>query len=171
MALDLTGEYTLPLPRSAVWSALNDPAVLQRCVPGCETFDRLSDTEFAVVTQLAIGPVKARFKGKLRLEDINPLNGCTIVGAGEGGLAGFAKGSATVALIDFAEGTQLTYRAQAQIGGKLAQLGQRLIAGTTRKLADLFFAKFIAALSPNQETAPRVEIADDRAAMPSGNSV
>lgn len=151
MAFDMTGEYTLPLARGAVWLALNDPEVLQRCIPGCETFEKLSDTEFAAVTLLAIGPVKARFKGKLRLEDINPSHGCTIVGAGEGGIAGFAKGSATVALIDFEQGTKLTYRAQAQIGGKIAQLGQRLIAGTTRIIADLFFANFVAALAPKQE--------------------
>ena len=169
MALDMTGEYTLPLPRSKVWSALNDPELLQRCIPGCETFEKLSDTEFSAVTQLAIGPVKARFKGKIRLEDLNPPDSYTIVGQGEGGVAGVAKGNALVFLIDFADGTKLTYRAQAQIGGKIAQLGQRLIAGTTRKIADLFFANFVAALTQKQEMAAREGIADDRLSVPSGN--
>jgi carbon monoxide dehydrogenase subunit G len=133
MALDMTGEYTLPLSRGVVWSALNDPELLQRCIPGCESFEKLSDTEFSAVTKLALGPVKARFKGKVRLQDIDPARGYTIVGEGEGGIAGFAKGNAAVVLTDFGEGTKLTYRAQAQIGGKIAQLGQRLIAGATKK--------------------------------------
>ena len=151
MALDMTGEYVLPIPRAAVWSALNDPKILQRCIPGCESFDQISETEFAVVARLAVGPVKARFRGKVHLQDIDPPHGCTIVGEGEGGIAGFAKGNAAVMLADAGGGTKLSYRAQAQIGGKLAQLGQRLIAGTAKKIADLFFANFAAALVPMQE--------------------
>jgi carbon monoxide dehydrogenase subunit G len=151
MALDMTGEYTLPLPRGTVWSSLNDPELLQRCIPGCESFEKLSDTEFATVSQLAIGPVKVRFKGKVRLQDIDPPNSYTIIGEGEGGIAGFAKGNAAVALTDVVGGTKLSYCAQAQIGGKIAQLGQRLISGTAKKIADLFFANFVAALAPKQE--------------------
>lgn len=151
MALDMTGEYILPVQRAAVWSALNDPKLLQQCIPGCESMDQVSETEFNVIARLAVGPVKARFKGKLRLQDLDPPQGCTIIGEGEGGIAGFAKGNAAVLLTDLDGSTRLNYRAQAQIGGKLAQLGQRLIAGTAKKIADLFFANFAAALVPKQE--------------------
>lgn len=151
MALDLTGEYILPFSRAVVWSALNDPKLLQQCIPGCESMDLVSETEFAVIARLAVGPVKARFKGKVRLQDLDPPQGCTIVCEGEGGIAGFAKGNAAVSLADVDGGTKLNYRAQAQIGGKLAQLGQRLVAGTAKKIADLFFVNFAAALAPKQE--------------------
>ena len=147
MALEMTGEYILPLTRDAVWSALNDPEFLQRCIPGCESFEKLSETEFAAIVRLAVGPVKARFKGKVRLQDLNPPQSYTIVGEGQGGIAGFAKGNAAVMLTDIAEGTNLSYRAQAQIGGKIAQLGQRLLAGTVKKIADLFFANCVGALA------------------------
>jgi len=146
MALEMTGEYILPLPRDAVWSALNDPELLQRCIPGCESLEKLSDTEFSAVVKLAVGPVKARFKGKVRLQDLNPPQTYTIVGEGEGGIAGFAKGNAAITLTDVVEGTNLSYRAQAQIGGKIAQLGQRLVAGAAKKIADLFFANCAATL-------------------------
>lgn len=107
---------------------------LQRCIPGCESFERLSENEFAVVTKLTVGPVSARFKGKVILQNIDAPRGYTLVGEGEGGLAGFAKGNAMVTLVEVAEGTHLSYRAEAQIGGKIAQLGQRLIAGQRRRL-------------------------------------
>ena len=151
MALDMTGEYVLPVLRAAVWSALNDPELLQQCIPGCESLEQISKTEFAVVARLAVGPVKARFKGKIRLQDLDPPQGYTIVGEGDGSIAGFAKGNAAVVLADADGGTKLNYRAQAHIGGKLAQLGQRLVAGTAKKIADLFFADFVAALAPKQE--------------------
>jgi carbon monoxide dehydrogenase subunit G len=150
MALEMTGEYVLPLPSDAVWSALNDPEFLQRCIPGCESFEKLSDTEFVAIVWLSIGPVKARFKGGVKLQDLNPPQSYTIVGQGEGGIAGFAKGNAAVTLTNIAEGTNLSYRAQAQIGGKIAQLGQRLVAGTAKRITDLFFANCVAALSQNQ---------------------
>jgi carbon monoxide dehydrogenase subunit G len=150
MAIEMTGEYILPLPRDAVWSALNDPEFLQRCIPGCESLEKLSETEFVAIVRLAVGPVKARFKGKVQLQDLNPPQSYTIVGEGEGGIAGFAKGNAVVTLTDVAEGTNLSYRAQAQIGGKIAQLGQRLVAGTAKKIADLFFANCAAALTQKQ---------------------
>ncbi len=151
MALDMNGEYVLPVSRAAVWSALNDPKLLQQCIPGCESLEQISETEFAVVARLAVGPVKARFKGKVRLQNLDPPQSYTIVGEGEGGIAGFAKGNAAVVLAEADCGTKLNYRAQAQIGGKLAQLGQRLVAGTAKKIADLFFANFAAALAPNRE--------------------
>ena len=146
MALEMTGEYILPLDRAAVYAALNDAEVLKRCIPGCEQLEKLSDTEFAAVARIEVGPVKARFKGKVRLEDLDPPQGYRIVGEGEGGVAGFAKGNARVTLAEVPTGTRLSYQAEAQVGGKLAQLGQRLLAGSAKKIADKFFANYAAAL-------------------------
>ena len=144
MAMTMTGEVQLPASREVVWAMLNEPAVLKRCIPGCESLDKDSDTEFRAVATIKIGPVKARWKGKVRFSELDPPNGYRISGEGEGGVAGFAKGGASVALSDKDGGTALKYDVDAQIGGKLAQLGQRLIAGTAKKLADDFFAKFAA---------------------------
>lgn len=146
MALEMSGEYDLPQKREIVWRALNDPAMLEKCIPGCETLDKLSDTEFQATVKLSIGPVSARFKGKVKLEDIDAPNGYKIVGEGEGGVAGFAKGQASVALADEGEGCKLTYKAEAATGGKIAQLGQRLISGSAKKTADRFFENFVEAL-------------------------
>src|SRR5262245_13581255 len=142
MAMTMTGEVQLPASREMVWAKLNDPAVLKACVPGCEQLDKTSDTEFQAVASIKVGPVKARWKGKVRLSDLDPPNGYKISGEGEGGVAGFAKGGATVALADKDGGTLLTYKVEAQIGGKLAQLGQRLINSAAKKTADDFFANF-----------------------------
>ncbi len=125
---------------------LNDPVVLKSCVPGCEQLDKVSETEFQAVASIKIGPVKARWKGKVRLSDLDPPNGYKISGEGEGGVAGFAKGGATVALADKDGGTLLSYNVEAQIGGKLAQLGQRLINSAAKKTADDFFANFAKAV-------------------------
>src|SRR3990172_109688 len=114
MALEMTGEYILPLDRAAVYAALNDPDMLKRCIPGCEQLEKLSDTEFAAVVRIEVGPVKTRFKGKVRLTDLDPRKAYRIVGEGEGGVAGFAKGNAAVTLAEEGEGTKLTYRAEAQ---------------------------------------------------------
>ncbi len=146
MALEMSGEYELPQSRDVVWKALNDPEILKQCIPGCETLEKLSDSEFQATVKLSIGPVSARFKGKVKLEDMNPPSGYKIVGEGEGGVAGFAKGHADVALAEAGEGTKLTYKAEAATGGKIAQLGQRLIAGSAKKTADRFFENFVAAL-------------------------
>jgi carbon monoxide dehydrogenase subunit G len=146
MALEMSGEYELPQTREVVWKALNDPAILEQCIPGCETLEKLSDTEFQAIVKLTIGPVSARFKGKVTLEDLDPPNGYKIVGEGEGGVAGFAKGQAAVALADDGEGTKLSYQAEAATGGKIAQLGQRLISGSAKKTADRFFENFVEAL-------------------------
>lgn len=148
MALEMTGEYMLPVDRKTVWDALNDQEMLKRCIPGCESLEKKSDTEFTAVVLSKIGPVKARFKGNVRLEDLRPPSGYRIAGEGEGGIAGFAKGGANVELSEADGGTLLSYRAEAQVGGKLAQLGQRLLAGTARKMADQFFANFADALAP-----------------------
>ena len=146
MAINMTGEVQLPASRETVWAKLNDPDVLKACIPGCEELERLSPTEFHAVATTKIGPVKARFKGKVHLSDLDPPNGYKISGEGEGGVAGFAKGGAVVALADKDGGTLLTYNVEAQIGGKLAQLGQRLINGSAKKLADEFFANFAKAV-------------------------
>jgi carbon monoxide dehydrogenase subunit G len=146
MAMTMSGEVQLPATREAVWTKLNDPVVLKSCVPGCEQLDKVSDTEFQAIASIKVGPVKARWKGKVRLSDLDPPNGYKISGEGEGGVAGFAKGGATVALADKDGGTLLSYNVEAQIGGKLAQLGQRLINGAAKKTADDFFANFAKAV-------------------------
>jgi carbon monoxide dehydrogenase subunit G len=138
----MTGEQQLAAPREKVWAMLNDPAVLKACIPGCETLDVIGENEFQAVATNKIGPVKARFKGKVRLTDMNPPNSYRISGEGDGGVAGFAKGGASVSLSDKDGGTLLTYNVEAQIGGKLAQLGQRLVNGAAKKLADDFFVRF-----------------------------
>ena len=148
MAMVMNGEVQLSAPRQLVWEKLNDTEALKASIPGCETLEKVSDTEFQAVATNKVGPVKARFKGKVRLSDLDPPNGYRISGEGDGGVAGFAKGGATVALSDKDGGTLLTYNVEAQIGGKLAQLGQRLIAGAAKKMADDFFQKFAAAVSP-----------------------
>src|ERR1700760_1038476 len=146
MAIAMPGEVQLPAPREAVWAKLNDPAVLKACIPGCEELDKSEDNAFQAVAKMKVGPVSARFKGKVTLSDLDPPNGYRISGEGEGGVAVFAKGGATVALADKDGGTLLTYNVEAQIGGKLAQLGQRLINGSAKKLADEFFANFAKAV-------------------------
>ena len=150
MAMTMNGEVQLAAPRAAVWAKLNDPEVLKLCIPGCETLEKLSDTEFQAAATNKIGPVKARFKGKVRLSDLDPPNGYRISGEGDGGVAGFAKGGATVALAEKDGGTLLTYNVEAQIGGKLAQLGQRLVNSAAKKTADDFFLKFAEAVAPKQ---------------------
>src|SRR5919201_5389650 len=125
MAMVMTGEVQLAAPRESVWAKLNDPEVLKVCIPGCESLEKLSDTEFQAVAITKIGPVKAKFKGKIRLSDLDPPNGYRISGEGDGGVAGFAKGGAKVSLSDQDGGTLLTYDVEAQIGGKLAQLCKR----------------------------------------------
>jgi carbon monoxide dehydrogenase subunit G len=146
MAMTMSGEQQLTASRDKVWAALNDPQILKACIPGCETLDVTGENEFSAVATNKIGPVKARFKGKVRLTDLDPPNSYKISGEGDGGIAGFAKGGATVALSDKDGGTLLTYNVEAQIGGKLAQLGQRLVNGAAKKLADDFFTKFAAAV-------------------------
>ena len=146
MAMTMNGEVQLAAPREVVWAKLNDPEVLKACIPGCEELERTEDNGFRAVAKMKVGPVKASFKGQVTLTDLDPPNGYKISGEGEGGVAGFAKGGATVTLTDKDGGTLLTYNVEAQIGGKLAQLGQRLVNGVAKKLADEFFAKFATAV-------------------------
>ena len=142
--MDMKGEYRIPAPRAAVWAALNDVDVLKAAIPGCDSINRLSDTEIEATVTAKIGPVKASFKGLVTLSDIDPPNGYTIRGEGKGGPAGFAKGGAKVRLVDVGSETILSYKVDASVGGKIAQIGARLIDSTAKKLADEFFAKFSA---------------------------
>jgi carbon monoxide dehydrogenase subunit G len=142
MAMTMTGEIQLAAPRETVWAKLNDPDVLKACIPGCEELEKTDDQGFRAVAKMKVGPVSARFRGKVTLSDLDPPNGYKISGEGEGGVAGFAKGGAKVDLADREGGTLLSYQVDAQIGGKLAQLGQRLINGAAKKMADEFFANF-----------------------------
>ncbi len=145
MPVTMTGEVTLPADRSTVWAMLNDPAVLKASIPGCQSLEKTSDATFAAVVKIKIGPVGASFKGKVQLSDIDPPNGYTISGEGEGGIAGFANGGAKVQLVEAPAGTVLKYDVQANVGGKIAQLGSRLIDGVAKKMADQFFANLATA--------------------------
>lgn len=146
MAMTMSGEVQLPAARETVWQKLNDPEVLKACIPGCEELERTDENGFRAAAKMKVGPVSARFKGRVTLSELDPPNGYRISGEGEGGVAGFAKGGATVALADKDGGTLLTYNVESQIGGKLAQLGQRLINGSAKKLADEFFSNFAKAV-------------------------
>ena len=138
--MKLNGENIIQASRIQVWDALNDPSVLKETIPGAQSVDQSSDDEFKAVVEIKIGPVKAKFTGKINLSDVNPPNGYKIIGQGQGGAAGFAKGSAVVTLTELdPETTKLVYEVDAQVGGKLAQVGQRLIQSASKSLADQFF--------------------------------
>ena len=144
--MEIKGEYKIPASREKVFAALNDPVVLQACIPGCESLEKVSDTEMKAKVRMRIGPVSASFSGKVTLSDIDPPNGYKISGEGQGGAAGFAKGGAVVALREDGADTVLDYNVDAQVGGKIAQLGSRLIDSTAKKLAEEFFTNFAGAL-------------------------
>jgi carbon monoxide dehydrogenase subunit G len=151
--MDMSGERLIAAPREKVWAALNDPEVLKACIPGCESIEKLSDNELKATAAVKLGPIAARFTGKVLLSDLDPPNGYTISGEGQGGVAGFAKGGAKVDLTDAAGGTKLSYTVNAQIGGKMAQLGARLIDSTAKSMAEQFFTKFSAAVVPPEPVA------------------
>ena len=140
--MEMTGEQLIPVPQAEVWRALNDPEVLKACIAGCESIERVSDTEYRVAMVAAVGPVKARFNGKLLLSDLKPPDSYSLSFEGSGGAAGFGKGGAQVSLKTEGAGTRLSYTATASVGGKLAQVGSRLIDGVARKMADDFFTAF-----------------------------
>jgi len=140
--MDMNGERRIALPRAVVWEALNDAETLGKCIPGCQSIEKTGDNGFKASVVIKVGPVKAKFSGSVQLQDIVPLEGYSLVGQGEGGVAGFAKGGAKVSLADDGEGTVLTYTVDANVGGKLAQIGGRLINSTAVKLADQFFDNF-----------------------------
>ena len=156
--MDMTGEYRVPAPRETVWRALNDVDVLRQSIPGCDEIEKTSDTSFTAKVTAKVGPVKAKFSGAVTLSDIDPPNGYTISGEGTGGAAGFAKGGAHVTLEEDGDGTLLKYTVNATVGGKLAQIGSRLIDSTSKKMANEFFGNFVevvgdAADSPAQAAA------------------
>jgi carbon monoxide dehydrogenase subunit G len=140
--MEMNNRQHITAPRDRVWAALNDAEMIRNCIPGCETLERLDDNELAATVVLKVGPVKATFKGKVRFENVIEPASMTLVGEGSGGIAGHARGSANVTLTEDADGTMLTYVVDAQVGGKIAQLGARLIESTSQKLAGEFFRKF-----------------------------
>ncbi len=157
--MEMTGEFRIPAPRQRVWEGLNDPEVLKQCIPGCQTLEKVSDTEFNGRVVASVGPVRATFGGKVTLSDLDPPQSYTISGEGSGGVAGFAKGGAKVNLAEDGAATVLTYAVQAQVGGKLAQVGSRLIDGVARKMANDFFGHFAAVMAPEQP-APAAAVAE-----------
>jgi len=140
--VEMNGEERIAAPRQIVWEALNDPEILRACIPGCQELEKISDTELSAVVKVKIGPVSATFKGDVTLENINAPQSYTITGEGKGGIAGFAKGGADVQLTEDGAETVLSYVVNAQVGGKIAQLGSRLIDSSSKKLAGQFFARF-----------------------------
>jgi hypothetical protein len=145
--VEINGEQRIPATQQVVWEALNDPEALKASIPGCESIDKLSDTQFTARLTMTIGPVKAKFTGDVTLSEIDAPNGYTITGKGSGGAAGFGKGSARVTLLREDNNTVLRYAANASVGGKLAQIGQRLVDSAAKKMADEFFTNFTAYLT------------------------
>lgn len=152
--MDFTGRALIPAPPQTVWDALNDPALLRRCIPGCETLEKTGPADFRAAVTVKIGPMKATFRGTVALTEQIPPQRCRLAGEGQGGAAGFAKGEADVTLTPAEDGTELSYTARATVGGKLAQVGQRLIDAAARQIADEFFSRFAAALSPAEAAPP-----------------
>jgi len=169
--MDFTGTYRISAQPQRVWAAINDPAVLKACIPGCEALDKTSPTDFAATAKLKVGPVSATFKGKVHLTDLDPPHSCRLSGEGQGGVAGFAKGDAQVTLTPDGDGTILTYVAKASVGGKLAQIGQRLIDGAAKQIADDFFKRFAQAVAPElAPDPPTAEVQPAPAAIPTPES-
>jgi len=162
--MQMTGEYRIPAPQTQVWAALNDPEILKASIPGCDHIEKASDTEMSATVTAKVGPVKASFKGQVTLSDLDPPNSYRISGKGSGGVAGFAEGEAKVSLSPDGDGTLMKYEVKATVGGKLAQIGQRLIDATAKKMADDFFATFATlaagpAPAADGESAPAAEAA------------
>lgn len=151
--MDMNGSQRIEAPREKVWTALNDPEMLKQCIPGCESIEKVSDNEMKATVTIRVGPVKASFNGKVTLSDLDPPNGYTITGEGSGGAAGVAKGSAKVTLKPDGDVTILDYTVNAEIAGKLAQLGSRLIDSAAKKLAGEFFEKFSEVVAPGAKPA------------------
>ena len=164
--MEMTGSQTLPVSQQIAWEALNDPEILKASIMGCDLLDRTSDTEFLAGVTAAIGPVKAKFKAKLTLSDVNPPESYTIRFDGQGGAAGFGKGEAQVKLIPEGAATRLDYTAKANVGGKLAQIGSRLVDAASKKMADDFFVKFNAELARRNPAAVAVDAPVAHAAAP-----
>ncbi len=157
--MEMKGEQLIPAPQQVVWDALNDPGVLKACVPGCESIEKSGDNEYQVLMVARVGPVSAKFKGKLTLSDINPPSSYSISFEGQGGPAGFAKGSAQVRVASQDHHTKLSYDVKANVGGKLAQIGSRLVDAAAKKVADDFFRNFnekFASAAPSDPDLPGV---------------
>lgn len=165
--MEIIGKQVIPVPRDVVWAALNNPEVLKACLPGCESVELTAPNEFKVAIKTVIGPLRARFQGSLRMSEVDAPSSCLMHFEGQGGAVGFGKGSANVALRDTPEGTELAYEARAQVGGKLAQVGSRLIDSVAKKMTDDFFKAFRLQLVP-AEAAP--DSAKDKAAAPAAAS-
>ena len=154
--MKMNDDIHISASRDRVYAALNDIEILKQAIPGCEELERQSETELTATVQVKVGPVKARFKGSVRLSDLNPPESYTISGEGKGAAAGFAKGRARVTLTELGEATRLRYEVEAEVGGKLAQVGSRLIEGTSKKLAQEFFEKFSALVEEGAPDPPPV---------------
>lgn len=140
--MEIVGEQLIPRPQSVTWSSLTDPQVLKACIPGCESMNKVTDNEYEMVMGAKVGPVSARFKGRITLANVDAPNTYTLIFEGQGGVAGFAKGQAEVRLLPDGDATRLEYVAQATVGGKIAQVGSRLIDGVAKKIAEQFFSAF-----------------------------
>ena len=151
--MEMTGDQLIPLKQTEVWRGLNDPEILKACIAGCETIEKTAENEYRIVMTASVGPVKAKFSGKLALSDLDPPNSYSIAFEGSGGAAGFAKGGAEVKLSDENGSTRLNYSAKANIGGKLAQIGSRLVDGVAQKMANDFFVKFSAVMGNPADAA------------------
>ncbi len=163
--MDIRGEYRIASARERVWLALNDPAILEKCIPGCESLEQVSERELKAVVMAAVGPVKSRFNTTLSLENLEPPSSYRLVGVSKGGAAGFGKGFADVSLEEDGDVTVLRYSAEFKVGGKLAQVGSRLVLGATKKTADDFFDRFSTELDP---AATKIEV-EEPAAPSAGN--
>lgn len=171
--MDMSGEYRIPAPREAVWAGLNDPEILKQSIPGCDDLNKVSDTEMTAKVTAKVGPVRATFSGKVTLSNIQPPQSYTITGEGQGGAAGFAKGGADVELVEDGDGTLLKYAVKSTVGGKLAQIGSRLIDSTAKKMANDFFQRFADAVVAKHGGAPAAAMAafePEKAAAPSVDS-
>jgi carbon monoxide dehydrogenase subunit G len=168
--MEFTGRYVIPAQAQPVWDALNDPEILRACIPGCQSLTKSEDHRFDAVATLRIGPVKANFRAVIRQTDLDPPRRCVLKGEGQGGVAGFARGEAEVTLAPEGDATALSYAARANIGGKLAQIGQRLIDSAAKQVADDFFARFVAQLTAVPPIAEPEIVAAMPAPSPLGTS-
>ncbi len=157
--MDLSQQVHIPVSQQIVWESLNDPEILKQCLPGCELFERVDEQSFDIALTAKVGPVKAKFKGDVHLTDVVEPASYTISGSGKGGVAGFAKGSAHVNLTPATDGqgTLMTYSVHATVGGKLAQIGSRLVTGAARKMADEFFAGFVRLVTGDENLEVQLE--------------
>lgn len=165
--MEMKNEQRLQLPRQTVWEALNDPDVLQACIPGCESFEKADENAYDATVNAKVGPVKAKFKGRVTLKELNPPESYTMSFEGQGGQAGFAKGEASVQLDEVDDGTRVGYSVNANVGGKLAQLGSRLVKGAAEKTANEFFENFAQRMGAG-ESGGTAEEGQPEASAPSG---